>query len=381
MAYSRFKTNTKPRHSYRSLKKCAFIIFGLLCFSVACTIPSKSSINDQFDYTGLSRLTDPGDYAAMLVGLPKDAVSLCALANKQLVHYRLLSQYKIPREARNNATSMHDIQDILKVLSMKGNGQLAPERILEDRVLSACTKESIFLTSLLRHQNIPARIRVGYLTNLYQGEKVIEFWHNVNQYEREVPVDTSLYNSWTRHGRKVNRSIEHYVTEYYDHHSDQWRIADIMPEFLTYHGVHLMEEFHLKPEEHFEYAWQVWLRRDSIMEDAYAERGLDARSHVRYQMLMDFYSLLNHEGAGIFDENGIQTETEDLTRQFMEKDYSTLSTQELSELDELAELLSNSPSVDNLIEFYHNHETVQLSKLELDPLCFVHQDSLPASGS
>lgn len=355
-----------------TVKTSVVVMFLLIAFIMSCENSDKTNQRNSFyNYTNLSRLTDPQENAYMLDELPDDITEICDIANKQVVHYRLLSQHKIPRNEWENSSSNHDILDILDTIKTKGDRKLDINRHLEDRVLSSCAKESIFLTGLLRHKDIPARIRVGYLTNLYKGSKAIEFWQNVNQYERYEPVDTSVYNGWTRHNTEVNRSIEHYVTEYWDEKSEQWRILDAMPAFLEYHGVFLQDKYHLVDGVNFEYAWQVWQKRDSIEEDAYAERGWSAKTHVRYQMLMDFYCLLNHEGTAIFEDNGVQTDRNDERREFMEKDYDSLTDLEIIELDKLAELLGTHPSVDELIVFYDSTKTLKLEEVEKDNYSFV----------
>lgn len=357
------------------VKTTGVIMLLVLGIFVSCENSNKTNQqNSVYDYTNLSRLTDPQENAFMLDELPNDITEICDISNKQIVHYRLLSQYEIHRKDWNNSSANHDIKDILDTLKIKGDGKLDLKRNLEDRVLSSCTKESIFLTALLRNKRIPARIRVGYLTNLYKGNKSIEFWQNVNLYERAEPVDTSIYNGWTRHNAEINRSIEHYVTEYWDEKSKQWKVIDAMPGFLESHGVYLQTKYHLIGGENFEYAWQVWQKRDSIEEDAYAERGWSAKTHVKYQMLMDFYCLLNHEGTAIFEDNGIQTDPNDERRKFIEKDYDSLRNIEIMELDKLAELIGNSPSVNELVNFYKSSNTLKMEEIEKDNYSFIYLD-------
>lgn len=361
--------------------RIAFIRFCIIILVICSNYSCQRSQNTQFRYTSLSRLTDPEENAFMLNELPSDIKGICDIANVQLVHYRMLSQWKIPRDDWNTASSQHDIKDILDTLKAKGIGSLGKDRMLENRINSACTKESIFLTGLLRHKGFPARIRIGYLTNLYKGEKAIEFWENVNIYERRGSVEMELWNSWTNHNKEVNRSIEHFVTEYWDENVKQWKLLDARPEFLEYHGVELEEEYSLKEKDNFEFAWQVWQRRDSIEEDAYAERGWSAKTHIRYQLLLDFYSLLNHDGPAIFESNGIQTNQDDKRRVFMEKDYDSLTNIEVIELDLLADLISKSPTISELLDFYMNSQTLKIQSIEEDKYSFVYLNILNTTAN
>lgn len=354
-------------------------LVSLAVLIAACNTNSNQTQKSMYDYTGLSRLTDPGVNSHMLDDLPSDVKGICDIATVQLVHYRMLSQWEIPRDDWTIVSSQHHIKDILDTLKVKGIGNLSEDRILDNRIMAACTKESIFLTSLLRHKGIPARIRVGYLTNLYRGDKAMEFWERVNTYERRGSIDMDIWNSWTKSNIDINRSIEHFVTEYWDKSQKKWRILDARPEFVEYHGVELENDYHLKEKENFEFAWQVWKRRDSIEEDAYAEKGWSAKTHIRYQMLLDFYCMLNHDCAAIFDSSGVQTQQDDEGRKFIEKDYETLEDIELIELDKLAELMSQSPTVIDLLDFYSKSQTLKIKSIKEDKYSFVYLNSSLAS--
>ena len=103
--------------------------------------------------------------------------------------------------------------------------------------------------------------------------------------------------------KRVNKSIEHWVTEYWDKEKQEWRILDIRPEYLRAYGLDV--DFHL-PDDYFEFGYEAWkkINGPDFINDAYSEGQLDGKSHIRYQVSMDFYSLLNHDVPGVFDENG-----------------------------------------------------------------------------
>ncbi|MCB0722573.1 MAG: hypothetical protein KDC42_09730 [Ignavibacteriae bacterium] len=341
----------------------------ILCFNLQDVY---SQTNQEY-YLSVSRLTDPGEDAYLLKSLPDGVVDICNILNVQLVHYRMLSQWKIPKTEWSTAFSNYSIKSILDTLKSRGDSTLSPDRKLGDRIIGACTKESIFSTSALRGKGIPARMRVGYLTNLYTAEKTLDFWKNVKEYEW---MDTTgeYPDEFTLEAMKVNRSIEHWVTEFWDESTNQWRLLDIRPEYINAYGKNV--DYFIKHGENFEFAWEVWQRigKEGIEEAAYAEGDLDAKSHVRYQMLQDFYSLLNYELPGVFDSDGVyigDNENDDI--KFLKKSYDDLSEIELKELDELAELLSTSPDVEVLVEFYNNSTTLKLESLEKDEYSFVNK--------
>ena len=363
------------KKSVMKTNKIIALLIIIVLVTGACSLFERSDAKkNAFRYTELGRLTDPGENAEMLADLPDDVKKICDIANVQLVHYRMLSQWKIPRAERKSPYSTHHIKNMLDTLRVKAPGKLSTERNVHNRINGACTKESIFITALLRSKNIPARIRVGYLTNLYSGDKAIEFWQNVNQYERMTPLDPEIYDSLTGINTEVNRSIEHWLIEYWDKNNKQWTLLDMRPEFLQYHGYDEVDYF-VKEKENFEYSWQVWQRRDNIdhIEEAYAERGWSARTHIRYQMLMDFYCMLNHEGASVFEDNGRQTPYDDKRRLFTEKNYDDLSQEELSELDALASLMRQNPTVKQLIDFYNNSNTLKIESMEKDKYSFIYK--------
>jgi hypothetical protein len=100
----------------------------------------------------------------------------------------------------------------------------------------------------------------------------------------------------------------------------------------------------------------------------YAEWPLDGRSHIRSQLLFDFYNLLNHDLAGYDDQTG---ETFGFIKG---QKYEDTSPGELQELDALAELLIQRPTKHELIEFYEKSKTLRLDSAETDPYSFLFRE-------
>jgi hypothetical protein len=99
--------------------------------------------------------------------------------------------------------------------------------------------------------------------------------------------------------------------------------------------------------------------------DQYQEYPQDGHSHIRSQMLLDFFCLLNHDMAGFEDQSG------DVMNFIKRKTYADSSPEELEELDMLAELLSQNPTKDELVAFYKNSKTLRIEEVEKDPHSFV----------
>ena len=93
----------------KNVLKITLLGLLIILFSGCNFQDSNQSLEEHFDYTNLSRLTDPGENAGMLKSLPSDIEGICDIANVQLVHYRMLSQWEIPRDDWLTARSQHHI--------------------------------------------------------------------------------------------------------------------------------------------------------------------------------------------------------------------------------------------------------------------------------
>jgi hypothetical protein len=166
---------------------------------------------------------------------------------------------------------------------------------------------------------------------------------------------------------EVDKHIEHWICEYWEKNEERWRLLDANDTFLEASSdIHV--GFFL-PKKHYEFAFEAWQKMRST-EDfnpyQYAEEPQDGRSHIRSQMLLDFYCLLNHDMAGFDDQSG------DVMKFIKRKRYEDASTDELKELDALAELLAQCPTTDELVEFYRRSKTLRLEAAEKDPYSFVY---------
>ncbi len=103
----------------------------------------------------------------------------------------------------------------------------------------------------------------------------------------------------------------------------------------------------------------------------YAEEPQDGRSHIRSQLLSDFFSLLNHDVVGV-DEPSPNAQ-----KFIKERNFEELSTGEAEELDELAGLPSGEHTVDKLIEFYRKSAKLRIKDAEEDPFSFVFAKQSP----
>ncbi|NIM15188.1 MAG: hypothetical protein GTO45_24755 [Candidatus Aminicenantes bacterium] len=355
------------------MKKFLFLLMMLiLMFQLSC-----SSDEHYKHYLSLSRYTDPKGFSTMLDELPDDVTGICEISKQQMVHHNLLIYHGVPYNKRNEMrnTSPPKLSDILKDLKETKPYNLYDEREIEQRVVGSCTKESHFLAGLLRYKGIPARPRAGYFKDvIINNEHFINFWEtnfrgrgimrelleeNPKQWKEEV-------NAILMRQIKANKCFEHWICEYWDKDLKKWRILDANTTFLKA-AFDIEVGFHL-PDKHWEYAYESWQKmRNSVNfnPDQYREDEQDGPSHIRGELLLDFYNLLNHDLTGFYGAS------DDAYTFIKGKVFADISAEELSELDELAILLSQNPTKEELVAFYHKSKTIKLEVVEKDPYSFV----------
>ena len=238
--------------------------------------------------------------------------------------------------------------------------------------------ESYLLAGIRRYTRIPARIRAGYFKNVRVNTDVaVSFWEDVSRakgveqelLEQDPAAWKQAMNRITQEQIDVNHHIEHWICEYWNEEEKRWRLLDANNTFL-FASSGIKVGFHL-PEKYFEYAFEAWkkMRKDkNFNPDQYKEWPLDGRSHIRQQLLMDFFNLLNHDVAGedppTPDENAV----------IKEKKYEDLTPQELDELDALADLIASDPGKIELVTFYRESKTLRLKGAERDVYSFVFRE-------
>lgn len=346
-------------------------------FAIACPGPGVDSGNHTH-YLSLSRFTDPGDYSAMLDELPDDVISICKIAEKQTVHHNLLIYHGLPYSKRSEMINVWPpkMYEILKAFKEREPYNLSTGRRIESRYAGGCINESHFLAGILRHKKIPARPRAGYFKNVFSNvEHFNNFWETNFRGKgvmRQILEDNP--ERWKEEvqallKRQVNadKHFEHWICEYWDKDMKKWRMLDANTTFLKA-SVDIEVGYHLT-DKHFEYAFEAWKRmrrNDNFNPDQHREDEQDGPSHIRAQLLWDFYTLLNHDLAGLGEP------TNDVYEFVKEKVYAEVSEKELLELDELADLLSQNPTRKALVAFYRNSKALRIEAAERDPYSFVY---------
>lgn len=209
------------------------------------------------------------------------------------------------------------------------------------RVLGACVLESYLLTGLLRFRGFEARVRAGYFRDIRRDEEhVVEFWGRVASGKGRERDD-----AYTRAQNAVDHRIEHWVSELRE--GGGWSIVDANTDFLREHsGLDVSVRL---PRRHFEHAHEAWSSmRAGAPPARYAEEPGRGVEHVRRQLLLDFFALVNHDLADIEEVRCGD-----------------------AVYDALADLTAQDPDVDELVAFYRSTPELRLPSAEADPYSFL----------
>jgi hypothetical protein len=326
-------------------------------------------------YVSLSRFTDPKDLAALLDDLPDDVRGILRVVKRQIIHPDLVARFGISDDERRKMRKVWPprLADILKALKDAAPQNLRDGRKPGQRVVGACILRSYFIAGLLRYRLIPARVRAGYLKDASPGalppndSQAQVKRDRASKEAAEVADEKKEWDSAASMGQsiKINRYTEHWTCECWDAKKMCWELLDTddpMPERRRRAAKPACRQFEYASE-----AWKKMRRGEKMFIDESEEELSDLRSQIRSQLLWDFASLLNHDLAGCGEPSG------NTQKFFEEKKYSELSSRELLELDQLAELLSRTPAVDELVAFYHKSPTMRIESAENDPYSYVYR--------
>ena len=276
-------------------------------------------------YRGPSRLADSTGLDAELATVPDDVDGISAFVRERTIHHNVAAARGLAAEqfARVWPPVLADV--------------LAADRL----VIGACFLESHLLAGLLRYRGFDVRARAGYFRDIRRNaEHVVEFWRRVAAAKGREPDD-----AYTRAQNDVDHRIEHWACEL--HEDGAWTVIDANTDFLREHSA--LEVPVRLPRLHFEHADEAWRELAAgAPPERYAEEPGRGREHVRRQLLLDFFSLLNHDLA---DVDGLEL-GDDV-------------------YDRLADVLARDPGVDALVDFYRATPELRLPSAEADPYAFV----------
>ncbi len=145
------------------------------------------------DYNKFDASTDPGEYVYLYKDLPASLDSLCDLVQNQLVHP--WNGGPQPQSRKYEPRKNYRVANMLKQLVQMNPAGLVIDRLLDERVIASCRENALLLTSILRYQGTPSRVRAGWVKYLssdqskYTDHWVSEVWNEKEK--RWLLVDTN----------------------------------------------------------------------------------------------------------------------------------------------------------------------------------------------
>jgi transglutaminase superfamily protein len=146
-------------------------------------------------FTQHGPMSDPDVYVSLFESLPASISDLVKLVQGVTVHVFWAERYglKVPQERMEELQLRSMERRLARTMELDASPLTEP-RPLERKLLGNCRDHSLLLTSLLRHQGVPARARCGFgayfMPNHFEDHWVVEYW---NQEEsRWILVDAQL---------------------------------------------------------------------------------------------------------------------------------------------------------------------------------------------
>ncbi len=146
-------------------------------------------------YTQHGRMSDPGTYVSLYENLPTSISELVKLVQGITIHVFWAERYgfKIPPERMDELQLRSVERRLARTIELDPRPFNEP-RSIDKKLLGNCRDHSLLLTSLLRHQGVPARARCGFgayfMPNHFEDHWVTEYWNQ--ELSRWIFVDAQL---------------------------------------------------------------------------------------------------------------------------------------------------------------------------------------------
>lgn len=169
-------------------------------------------------------MTDGGDHAPLLDGLPRDLPALARMAQGLLLHQHWANAYGPPlSEARLHEPHIRSLRAMLDRLLAHDGRPLCEARAPGQRLVGNCRHFSLLLTSMLRAQGVAARARCGFGAYFEPG-----------------------------------RFVDHWVCEYWNEAESRWVMADAQIDELQREALKLDFDPLDVPRDRFLVAGEAW---------------------------------------------------------------------------------------------------------------------------
>jgi hypothetical protein len=129
--------------------------------------------DDRSYYASHSRVTDPGEMAPALQGLPRDIAGMKRVAHRLVIHFRLGDPRAVGiGDDRLGEIDSRYAETMLARLLELDDRPLSEPREPKDRIVGCCRDFTVLFLAMARSFGIPARGRVGFATYFYSGAKI-----------------------------------------------------------------------------------------------------------------------------------------------------------------------------------------------------------------
>jgi hypothetical protein len=277
-----------------------------------------TKILEYFTTPGL--ITSPGPHTTIFDPLPRDIPSLVRIIQGLMIHIFWAEKYGVQLDtARKNEVQLRSVDRMLMRILELDPRPLAEAREPGKRLVGNCRDHSVLLTSILRHQGVPARARCGF-------GKYFE----------------------------PNRHVDHWVVEYWNAAEKRWVLVDAQLDELQCKALSIPFDPLDVPRDQFLVGGKAWqlCRAGQADPDTFGIFDMKGLWFVRGDFIRDVASLnkvelLPWDGWGLMDKRDEE-----------------LTPDDLAFLDEVAELTSGDvPEFEKVRDLYENDARLKVSQV------------------
>jgi excinuclease ABC subunit A len=256
-------------------------------------------------YVQHSRITDPGKYVHLFDDLPRNIRDLVRIVQGLAISLPWEDAYGLdaPQE-RHKEIYLRTVPEMLKCILELDPSSFVVKRPPEKRKVSLCRDFAVLLVSMLRHQNVPARVRVGF----------------AGYYCAEIP-----------------RYWDHRIAEYWNEGFYRWVLVDAMTEEPIFERLRLkIDPLNVDGNSQFLLAGDVWqmCRAGKANPQEFGDSPDDlGMPPIRYALLQDFDYLNKNELVGF-----------DAWHELISKPEKEVTKQDKHLLDEIAKVTCHADS-------------------------------------
>ncbi len=250
-------------------------------------------------YAQPGSMTDAGDQVDLLDDLPADIPGLCRVVQGLLIHPFETELYGVElTSVQKKEVNIRTAAEMLRKIRALDDRSLTEARPPSERLVGNCRDHAVLFCAMLRHQGVPARVRVGFAAYL---------------------------------GSELN--ADHWVTEYWASRENRWVLVDsqIDDAQRQKHAI-TFDTRDLRPEQFYPAgrAWQLCRQGKAKSGKFGHSRKLRGFPFLRGSLLQELAAL-----------NKVEVLPWDIWWELGRKEEKDLTAEEKTLLDQLAELTEN----------------------------------------